>query len=145
MNAIVKKFEAWVMYFMIIIGMLFVLYQMTELVYVFIRCLRQSVFQGVFSPKSVGYGIGAVFFNVLLTMEIIETVKVFTKDHRSKLRIILLVGLIAVTRKILLLDATHAEPMTEIATAILIIALSTGYYLISRSEAMSMEQRHTDN
>ncbi|MCH5599311.1 phosphate-starvation-inducible PsiE family protein [Niabella ginsengisoli] len=101
--------------------------------FIFLLWVCANLFYRNFFSQSAGLGIGAIFFNVLLTMEIIETVKVFAKDHQNKLRIILLVGLIAVTRKILLLDAMHAEPMMEIATAVLVVALSLGYYLISRS------------
>lgn len=141
MDNIIKKFESFVMYFLIVIGMLFVLYQMTDLVFVFVRTLRESFFAGTLSPRSTGLGIAAIFFNVLLTMEIIETVKVFAKDHQSKLKIILLVGLIAVTRKILLLDAIHAEPMVEIATALLIVALGVGYFLISKATEKSKQDK----
>lgn len=145
MDKILGKFENIVMYFLIFIGMLFVLYQIIDLSYVFATTMYACARTGQFFPEGGGLQIGAVFFNILLTMEIIETVKVFSKDHKNKLRVILLVGLIAVTRKILLLDFTHAQPMEEIATSVMIVALSLGYFLISRVDEYFRNKNSKDN
>lgn len=56
--------------------------------------------------------------------------------YTLKLRIILLVCLIAVSRKVFLLDIEH-NAMLEFSTAALILAISAGYYLISRTETFN--------
>ncbi|MGN6493801.1 MAG: phosphate-starvation-inducible PsiE family protein [Agriterribacter sp.] len=125
-------FETVIMYTLMLIGMLFVVYETIFLIHEFGAMLIASFTSRQFVDGQ-GRVLGAVFFNVLLTMEIVETVRVFKKSHKSKIQIILLIGLIAVTRKILLLDAMHAEPVAELALSAMLVALGTGYYLVSRS------------
>lgn len=76
-----------------------------------------------------------MFFNILLMLEIMQTIKVFNKSYTVKLRIILLVCLIAVSRKIFLLDI-EKNAMLEFSTAALILAIAIGYFLITRSEVL---------
>ena len=136
-------FEKIIMYTLIATGMMFVIYQTVNLIFQFAFMLMKLFETGEFA-EGQGKALGAVFFNVLLTMEIIETVRVFKQNHKNKIQIILLVGLIAVTRKMLLLDAMHAEPIMEIAVAVMLVALGAGYYLVSRS-AMNNQKNDDRN
>lgn len=130
------------MYTLMLAGMLFVVYETLYLIYEFGEMLADS-FNNRRFVDGQGRVLGAVFFNVLLTMEIVETVRVFKKSHKNKIQVILLIGLIAVTRKILLLDAMHAEPLAEIALAIMLIALGVGYYLVTRSLKSDPHEKET--
>src|SRR6478609_3999208 len=93
-------FEKTIMYVLIIVGMLFVVYETLFLICEFGRIVIEGLRDRRFEDGN-GRKLGVLFFNVLLTMEIVETVRVFKKDHINKIQIILLVGLIAVTRKVL--------------------------------------------
>jgi uncharacterized membrane protein (DUF373 family) len=88
---------------------------------------------GLDYTQAYGKNLFVIFFNILLALEILETVRVFDKDHDVKIRIILLVCIIAVSRKILTLDMNHVDSNSELALAGLVGALSAGYYLVSRS------------
>ena len=79
-----------------------------------------------------GRTVIVLFFNVLLALEIMETVKVSSSAHDVKIRIILLVCLIAISRKVLMLDLGHPEPIVELALAALVIAFAFSYYLVTR-------------
>jgi uncharacterized membrane protein (DUF373 family) len=79
-----------------------------------------------------GKNIIVLFFNVLLALEILETVKAFAKSHEVKIRIILIVCLIAVSRKFLMLDLGESHPVEEAALAALVVAFSLGYFLMTR-------------
>jgi uncharacterized membrane protein (DUF373 family) len=46
---------------------------------------------------------------------------------------ILLIGLIAIGRKLLVLDLGHADGIANIGLASIIIALSLGYYLVKKN------------
>jgi len=87
--------------------------------------------------------ITVLFFNVLLTVEIMQTIRVFSKNHIIKVRIILIVCLIAVSRKILELGHS-SEPMAEFSLAALILSLSTGYFLVSRKGTGTIEGKEED-
>ncbi len=117
--------------------MLFICYQVLDMVVNFGERMVYSVQNKTFDIEQKDHSVGGVFFSVLLTMEIIQTIKVFSHSHTVKLKIILIVSLIAVTRKILMLDISDVGPMAEFAIAALIIALSAGYFLVSKSESRS--------
>ncbi|MGF6928032.1 uncharacterized membrane protein (DUF373 family) [Chitinophaga sp. W2I13] len=83
-----------------------------------------------------------LFFNILLALEILETVKVFEKSHEVKIRIILMICMIAVSRKILMLDIFEGNPMSEIVLAALMVGLSGGYYLINKKPSVRSEEQN---
>jgi len=118
-------------------GMLFLCYQLADLAYHFVLKMEQSIQNKTFDIEEKGKPVTSLFFSILLLIEIIQTIKVFSKDHTVKVKIILIVGLIAVTRKILIFDMEDASPVAEFAIAALIISLSTGYYLVNKSERAS--------
>jgi len=117
--------------------MLFLCYQLADLAYHFVLKMEQSIQNKTFDIEEKGKPVTSLFFSILLLIEIIQTIKVFSKDHTVKVKIILIVGLIAVTRKILIFDMEDASPVAEFAIAALIISLSTGYYLVNKSERAS--------
>jgi len=87
---------------------------------------------GLAYAPEYGRSVIILFFNVLLALEIMETVKVSSSAHDVKIRIILLVCLIAISRKVLMLDLGHPEPIVELALAALVIAFAFSYYLVTR-------------
>jgi uncharacterized membrane protein (DUF373 family) len=133
MEKVVGKIEQYISYALIFVGLTFATYQTVELVAMFISRLWQSVSAMEFLEDVPGRPVAGLFFSVLLTLELIATVRVFAEDHMIKIRVILLVGLIAVTRKILELDMEHMNPTDGVTVAALILALSLGYFLVSRS------------
>lgn len=127
--------ERYISYTLIIVGLVFAVYQVIELVVLVFGALYSAMLKGEFYTARHGMPLAALFFNILLLLEILETVKTFSKGHIIKIKIILIVGLIAVTRKLLMADMTHAEPMEEIAVGVVILSLSIGYYLVSKASA----------
>lgn len=53
-----------------------------------------------------------------------------------------MVCMIAVSRKILMLDIFEGNPMSEIALAALIVGLSGGYYLINKKPSVRSEEQN---
>jgi uncharacterized membrane protein (DUF373 family) len=134
MELIIGKIEKYISFALIFVGLTFACYQTIELVYLFVVGLFDSVREGRFMADQPGRPIAGLFFSVLLTLELIATIRVFAHDQLVKIRIILLVGLIAVTRKILEMDMDHIAPVEGLTVAALILTLSLSYYLVSRSE-----------
>ena len=72
---------------------------------------------------------------VLLGLELIETLKQYTAEHRVRVETVFLVGLIAVGRHVIQVDYAHA-PMGELfGMAAVILALAAGYFLVRRGAA----------
>jgi uncharacterized membrane protein (DUF373 family) len=72
------------------------------------------------------------FLIVLIGFELFETVKLYLKENIFHGEVILLVSLIAISRKVIIIDYTNEDPLTIIAIALLIISVSVGYYLIKK-------------
>jgi uncharacterized membrane protein (DUF373 family) len=89
-----------------------------------------------------GKTVTIMFFNLLLMMEIMQTIKVFASNHIVKVRIIMIVCLIAVSRKILALGEHSVDPMSELAIAALILSLAVGFHLVSRYADDSIGEKH---
>lgn len=134
-------FERVISYILLAAGMVFICFQTLELLWE----LSKSIFARLqesglnYNPEYSKNGV-VLFFNVLLALEILETIKVFEKSHEIKIRIILIVCLIAVSRKILLLDTHESDPTAEFALAALIIAFSLGYYLVNKQHPPTKSQ-----
>jgi uncharacterized membrane protein (DUF373 family) len=139
MNKVVGKIEEYISYALIWVGLTYAAYQTIELVYRFLTRLWDALSSTEFLTEAPGRPVGSLFFSVLLTLELIATVRVFAEDHLIKIRVILLVGLIAVTRKILEMDMAHMGELEAYAVAALILALSISYFLVSRTEKGSVD------
>lgn len=89
-----------------------------------------------------GKSVFITFFNILLALEVLETVKVFNRDHDVKIMIILIVCMIAVSRKILALDIHISGAEGEFAVAALVVSLAISYYLIMKTMAGKNSKNH---
>ncbi|OPY49662.1 MAG: Phosphate-starvation-inducible E [Methanosaeta sp. PtaU1.Bin112] len=71
---------------------------------------------------------------VLIGVELLETFKNYKQDKTFNVLIALLVALIAISRKVIIMEI-EGDPneMELIGLSALIIALSLGYYLVNRS------------
>jgi uncharacterized membrane protein (DUF373 family) len=73
-----------------------------------------------------------MFLLVLLGLELLETIKAYLIEHAIHVEVVMVVALIAVARKVIILDVKEMPSMTLFAIGLIILTLSVGYYLISR-------------
>ena len=133
MEKFIGKTEHAISYALILVGLTFAVYQTAELVILFLMSLWEALTTFELLNERPGRPLAGLFFSVLLTLELVATVRVFAADHLIKIRVILLVGMIAVTRKILELDMAHMESAHGFGISALILALSVSYFLVSRT------------
>ena len=70
---------------------------------------------------------------VLLALELLDTVKVYFREHVVRVEVILLVGLIAMGRHVLEIDLHHIDPLTLFGFSSLILALAISYFFVKRA------------
>ena len=127
------RFEKLIAAILLGFGMVIIAYQVVQLIWSTIKSFEQR-----FRDTGLDYApeytktIAILFFNILLMIEIVQTIKVSSHNHIIKVRVILIVCLIAASRKILELGEGHSDPMTMFALAALILSLAAGYFLVSR-------------
>ncbi|MBN2242057.1 MAG: phosphate-starvation-inducible PsiE family protein [Acidobacteria bacterium] len=76
--------------------------------------------------------IFGMFLLVLLGLELLETIKAYLIEHAIHVEIVMVVALIAVARKVIILDVKTMDAISLFAIGLIILTLSVGYYLISR-------------
>ena len=70
---------------------------------------------------------------VVLGLELIETLKVYFKEHKVRVEVIMIVSLIAVGRHIIQVDYTNVQGMQLVGMGVLIMSLAGGYFLIAKA------------
>jgi uncharacterized membrane protein (DUF373 family) len=138
-----KKFEHIVFYVLSGISMLYITVEIIELVYLFGKALFtfDDGQTRLLITKEQTAMVLPVFFNILIAIELIETFNVYIKKQHIKAQSILLIGLMAIGRKLLVLDIGHADGLFNMGLAALILALSVGYYLVKRPNHVTRNQQ----
>lgn len=85
---------------------------------------------GFFLGVAELFDIFGLFLMVLIGLELMTSIKMYLTDHTIHAEMMMLVALTAVTRKIVILDATKLEPMILFGIGFLVITLSAGYYML---------------
>jgi uncharacterized membrane protein (DUF373 family) len=73
------------------------------------------------------------FMMILIGLELIETIKVYLKEEMVHVEVILLVAIIAIARKVIVLDVNTVAPLSLIGIAAIVIALSAGYFALKKA------------
>ena len=76
--------------------------------------------------------IFGMFLLVLIGIELLETIKTYSAESKVHLEVVLMVALIAVARKVIILNLKEISNLTLVGLAAVIIALSVGYYLVKK-------------
>lgn len=79
------------------------------------------------------FTIFGLFLNVLIALEILENITAYLKKHVVQVELVIVTSLIAVSRKIIILDLEKTTGVDLIALATAILALSISYLIIRRN------------
>lgn len=90
-------------------------------------------------------GIFGFFLLILIGIELLETIKIYVKDHLVRVEVVLLVALIAVARKVIILDIKDITDFKLIGIAALIVALTAGLFFLKRCDACMISSREKED
>jgi uncharacterized membrane protein (DUF373 family) len=79
----------------------------------------------------------AFFLMVLIGLELVETIKMYLDENVFHVEVVILVAIIAVARKIIIIDYDSVSYEILLSIAALMIALSAGYFLLKRATTPS--------
>ena len=94
--------------------------------------------QEIFTPP-VGFfnktlfEIFGLFLNILIALEILENISAYLRKHAVQVQLVIVTSLVAVARKIIILDLEKITGTEIIGLSIAILALSISYWIISRT------------
>lgn len=127
----VKRIEQGIIRTLIILMSILLVLATIQLAYqVVVSVLNSSTFV---MDLDVLMDLFGVFMLVLIGIELLDTIKVYFKEHVIHVEVVMLVAIIAIARKIILVDFGKYSALEVLAVAAIVLALAAGYYLIKKS------------
>lgn len=77
--------------------------------------------------------IFGLFLLVLLGIELVSTLKTYLTENEVHVEVVFAVALIAIGRKVIILDVKDLSSLSLIGIASIILSLSIGYFLVKRA------------
>ena len=79
--------------------------------------------------------IFGLFMLVLIGIELLETImKTYVTQGQPHYEVVLSVAIIAIARKVIILDLKQVDSLSLIGIASIVVALTAGYFLMKRSQ-----------
>jgi uncharacterized membrane protein (DUF373 family) len=76
------------------------------------------------------------FMLVLIGIELLQTImKTYLQQDQPHFEVVLSVAIIAIARKVIILDLKEVDSLSLVGIAAIVIALTGGYFLMKRSQA----------
>lgn len=85
--------------------------------------------------NKVLFKIFGLFLNILIALEILENITGYLKKHVLQVELVIVTSLIAIARKIIILDLKATEGIEIIGLGIAILSLSISYLIIRTSNS----------
>ena len=130
MHEILKQFERAIVLSLIVMMMLVVLLTTIELGWIIIK--------DIVTPPIILLEIGEIleifgfFLLVLIGVELLETIKAYLIEKVVHVEIVIEVALIAIARKVIILDVEKYDSLTLMGIAALILSLGVACFIIKR-------------
>ena len=131
MNRALEVFEGIILRTLIAMMALAIIAATADLAWVFVRDLLSPPFD--FLTVTELLDVFATFLLVLIGLELLDTVKVYATERHVHVEAVLLVALLAILRKVIILDFKDVPAMTLFAVAAVILALGGAYWLMRKS------------
>ena len=135
MKRIVYKFEYYIVLVLLIMMMIALLASTIELAVILVQELLGPP-KFLLDVKEM-LSVFSFFLMVLIGLELVETIKVYLERDVIHVEVVILVAIIAVSRKIIIIDYDLISQGKVLAIAALMIALCTGYFLLKRAMVSS--------
>ena len=78
---------------------------------------------------------------VLLGLELIETLKAYSADHRVRIEVVLIVAMIALGRHVVQMDFEHLSAGLLLSVGGLMTALAVSYFVIKKAHELDRREK----
>ena len=135
MLPLIKSFEKIIIRVLVVLMAFVLLLSTVELAWVIIKdIITPPVF---FLEIDELLDIFGLFMLVLIGIELLDTIaKTNMAESTNHAQIVMAVAIIAIARKVIILDVKDLSGLALVGIAAIILALSIGYYLIKKKDAM---------
>ena len=137
-RGIIKKFEWFIVLALLLMMMLALLASTVELAIILVEQLLEPPML-LLDVKEM-LTVFAFFLMVLIGLELVETIKMYLDEHVFHVEVVVLVAIIAVARKIIVIDYDSVSYEILLSIAALMIVLCAGYFLLKRATMPSRSE-----
>jgi uncharacterized membrane protein (DUF373 family) len=130
---LIKKFERYIIIGLLVMMILVVFISTVELAVMLVERMLSPFPKWILLDISEMLEIFGFFMMILIGIELIETIKIYLVDESIHVEVICLVAIVAITRKVIILDVDKLPPVTLLGIAAIILALSVGYFFIKKA------------
>ena len=136
-----KKFEFTIVVILIVL--------MAVVIVISIVSLGWMIIADIFTTRGLLLNISALmdifgfFLLILIGIELLETIKAYITDNEIRVEIVLLVGIMAITRKVIILDLSKIPSLSLIGVGVIVSSLTGRYYLIRRAKRENTKNSET--
>lgn len=127
----IEKIETYVIYVLIAMLLLSVILGTVQLGRVLIETVIKPPFL-LIEPETLFKSFG-LFLIILIGLELLKLLKLHVSHHNLRPEVVIEVAIIAVCNKVVTLDLKVLAADTVIGLAALLLALSAGYYVFTRT------------
>ena len=133
MEKILRKFEYYLVIGLLAMMALVVFLSTVELAVIIVQRMLSGKPQLFLLDIADMLEIFGFFMMILIGIELIETIKVYLEDESIHVEIICLVAIVAVARKVIIIDLYKVSPVALLGIAAIILALCIGYFFLKRA------------
>jgi uncharacterized membrane protein (DUF373 family) len=136
---LLKRFEHYIVLTLILMMMVVVLLSTIELGWLLVK--------DIITPPVLLLEIDELlelfgcFMLVLIGLELIETIRAYYVEHSVHAEIVIKVAMIAIARKIIILEVKDLSSLTLVGIAAIVISLSSAYFVIKRLRPSSQPDK----
>ena len=131
--SITHTVKKWMTVFVLIIMVFIVMASVVELAILLFQGVTNSTNSVLVLDINELFRIFGFVFMILIGFELLESIEMYFKNNVIHAEVVLLIAVIAVARKVILLDLEKYNPIAIIGLSLIILALGTCYFLIKRS------------
>jgi uncharacterized membrane protein (DUF373 family) len=131
MGKTLKIFEKVIVLVLLVLMMLTIVASAVELVTILFTQLMKPPVLALNTVEAIE--VFGFFLMVLIGLELLESIKVYLEKNRVHAEVVFLVAIIAISRKVIILDYNKTSPEILLGMSALILALGIGYFLVRRA------------
>jgi uncharacterized membrane protein (DUF373 family) len=135
MDKIPKLFEKIIVLCLIVLMMIVVFLSTIELAYMLIMNVISSPI--LLPDINELLDIFGFFLLILIGVELLETIRAYLQEHVVHVEVVIEVALIAIARKVIILDLKEITSDTLLGIAAIVFALAMAYFLQHRRKSAS--------
>jgi len=79
------------------------------------------------------FEIFGFFMMILIGLELLESIRTYLADDLLHVEVVFLVAMIAIARKVIILEVKDLDPLQLAGIASIILALALGYYFVKKA------------